>query len=80
MQRQFNLGEQAGVLVVDIEPNGSAAKSKIQKMDIIKEVRGAKINSIKEYLAAIEGVKKGQTILLLIQRDSKPLYVAVDVE
>ena len=80
MQRQFNLGDTTGILVVDIDPDGSAAKSKIQKMDIIKEVRGSKVNSIKEYQAAIEGVKKGQTILFLIQRDSKPLYVAVDVE
>jgi serine protease Do len=80
LQRQFNLDDTAGVLVVDIDPNGSAAKSKLQKMDIIKEVRGRVVNNIQEYLDAIEGAKKGQSILLLIQRDSRPLYIAVDIE
>lgn len=80
MQSQLNLGDVTGVLVVNIEPGGSAAKSKLQKMDIITEVRGKKVNSIEDYLAAIEGVKKGQTLLLLVLRDSKPLYVAVDIE
>ena len=80
MQQQFNIGDTIGVLVVDIDPNGSAARSNIQKMDIIKEVKGAQVNSVEEYLNAIEGFKKGQTVLLLIQRDAKPLYVAVDVE
>jgi len=80
IQSQFNLGDTTGVLVVDIDPNGSAARSKIQKMDIIKEVKGTKVNGLDDYLGVIEGLKKGQTVLLLIERDSKPLYVAVDIE
>ena len=80
MQRQFNLEDTTGVLVVDIDPNGSAAGSKIRKMDIIKEVKGTAVNRLDDYLDAIEGLKKGQTVLLLVERDTKPLYVAVDVK
>ncbi|MBN2298752.1 MAG: Do family serine endopeptidase [Deltaproteobacteria bacterium] len=80
IQRQFNLEETAGILVIDIDPNGSAARSRIEKMDIIKEVRGRKVNNVEEYLETIDGVAKGQTVLMLIQRDSRPLYIAVDTE
>ncbi len=80
MQRQFSLGDAKGVLVVDIDPGASAAKSKIEKMDIVKEVGGREVNSVEEYLAAIQGLKKGQTVLFLIERESRPLYVAIDIE
>ena len=80
VQQEYNLGEAAGVLVIDVDPKGSGAKSQIQKMDIIREADRHEVNTVKEYLAAISGKKKGQTVLLLILRGSKPLYVAADIE
>lgn len=80
VQREFNISEAAGVLVTDIDPKGSAARSQIQKMDIIREVDRKEVNSVKEYLSALSKRKKGQTALLLVIRGSRPLYVAVDVE
>ncbi len=80
IQRQLNLEESSGVIVVDIDPKGIAAGSKIQKMDVIKEVRGVSVRNTGEYLAAMEGVMKGQTVLMLVVRSSKPLYIAVDVK
>ena len=54
-------------------PNGK------NMMDIIREVDRKTVNSTEEYRAAISAKKKGQTLLLLIVRGSKPIYVAVDV-
>jgi serine protease Do len=78
-QREFNISEPGGVIVVDIDPKGIAVRGQIQKMDIIREVDRKAVNSTEEYLAAISAKKKGQTLLLLVVRGSKPLYVAVDV-
>lgn len=78
IQRQFNLEETSGILVIDIDPNGSAARSRIEKMDIIKEVQGREIATVEQYLDSIKEVEKGQTILMLVLRDSRPMYVAVD--
>jgi serine protease Do len=80
VQQEYNLGEAAGVLVIDVDPKGSGAKSQIQKMDVIREADRHEVKTVKEYLAAISGKKKGQTVLLLIMRGSKPLYVAADIE
>ena len=80
IERQFNLEEASGILVIDIDPNGSAAGSRIEKMDIIKEVQGHKVNTIEEYLGSIEDVGKGETVLMLVHRDSRPMYVAVDAQ
>lgn len=80
IRRQLNLEDESGVIVVDIDPAGIAADSKIQKMDVIKEVRGIKVSNVKGYLAALDGVKKGQTVLMLVIRSARPLYIAVDVE
>ena len=78
--REFNIPEPGGVIVIDIDPKGIAVKGQIQKMDIIREVDRKAVNSTEEYLAAISAKKKGQTVLLLVVRGSKPLYVAVDVQ
>ena len=79
-QREFNIPEPGGVIVIDIDPKGIAVRGQIQKMDIIREVDRKAVNSTEEYLAAISAKKKGQTLLLLVVRGSKPLYVAVDVQ
>jgi serine protease Do len=80
VQSEFNISEPAGILVTDIDPKGSAGRSQIQKMDIIREVDQKAVNSVEEYLSALSAKKKGQTVLLLVLRGSRPLYVAVDVE
>ncbi|HVN72762.1 MAG TPA: PDZ domain-containing protein, partial [Desulfomonilia bacterium] len=80
VQREFNIPEPGGVIVTDVNPKGSAARGQIMKMDIIREVDRKPVNTAEEYLAAVSAKKKGQTVLLLVVRGSKPLYVAVDVE
>jgi serine protease Do len=79
-QRQLNLEDASGVIVMDIDQNGSAASSKVQRMDVIKEVRGLNVKNVREYLSAISSVGKGQTVLMLVIRNSRPLYIAVDTQ
>ncbi|MDT8272314.1 MAG: DegQ family serine endoprotease [Desulfomonilia bacterium] len=80
VQQQYGIEESQGILIVDIDPDSIAANSSIQKMDIIKEIGRIEVGTVKEYLAALEKMKTGQTVLLLVVRESRPLYVAVDIE
>ncbi|MFA5653735.1 MAG: PDZ domain-containing protein, partial [Desulfomonilia bacterium] len=79
-QRQLDLDGLSGVLVMDIDSRGIAAGSRLQKMDVIREVNSTQVKNIEEYLAAIETVKKGQAVLMLVIRNARPLYVALDVK
>jgi len=79
IQRQLSLEKASGVVVIDIDPQGSAAQSKLEKMDVIVEANGEPVENVGEYLAALGKVEKGQAVLLLVIRNAKPLYVAVDV-
>lgn len=78
VQKDYNLGASSGVLVTGA--GQGPGRDKIRKMDIILEVDRHPVQNVKEYLAALSGKKKGQTVLLLVQRGSGPLYVAVDIE
>lgn len=80
VQNQLNLEDTSGVMVMDIDPNGGASDSKIQRMDVIKEVRGQSVKNVSEYLSALNAVGKGQTVLMLVIRSSRPLYIAVDTK
>jgi len=79
MQDDLSIQEAKGVIVVDVDPKESTLSGQVQKMDIIREVDRKPVNSVEEYLAAISAKKKGQTVLMLVLRGSKPLFVAVDV-
>jgi S1-C subfamily serine protease len=79
MQNELSMQESKGVIVIDIDPKESTLSGQVQKMDIIREVDRKAVNSAEEYLAALSAKKKGQTVLLLVVRGSKPLFVAVDV-
>lgn len=76
---RYNLEDTSGVLVLDIDPKGSASSSDIRQGDIIKEINGCQVKGIDDYMDVLHDVKKGDTVLLLVQRGPNPLYVAIDV-
>lgn len=80
IQNQYGIEESTGLLVTDIDPESAAAQSTIQKLDIIKEVGRREVVTVRDYLAMLDVMKKGQTVLLLVIREARPLYVAVDIE
>ena len=79
-RKALNLDDDTGVVVTDIDPGSNDSVSKLQRMDVIKELRGVRVRNIKEYLGVMGGVRKGGTVLMLVVRNGRPLYIAVDVE
>ncbi len=69
ISKRLNLGDSAGVVVQSVEKDSKAALAGLRAYDIIKEVNRTKIESVKDYIVAIDKVKKGEAVQLFIQRD-----------
>ncbi len=77
---RYDLPDEDGVVVLKIDPEGSAVSGGIKQGDVIREVNRNRIKGVTEYLAELDGLEHGKTVLLLIFRDGRPLYLAMDVE
>ena len=66
-----------GVVISDIQPGSSAAEAKLRPGDLIQEVNRQKIQNIRDYNQALQKLKKGESLLLLIKRGKNTFYVAL---
>jgi S1-C subfamily serine protease len=80
-----------GVLVVDVAPEGAAAKAGIRPTrrdaagrlrlgDVITSVDGRKIESPNDLFLALEKYRVGDTVTLSLLRDGKPVQAKVTLE
>lgn len=70
-------GDIKGVKLSGVGKNGPAEKAGVQGGDIIIELGGRKIENIYDYTYAIEGLKIGQAIKMVVLRDGKELKLDV---
>ena len=68
-----------GVVVTSVEPGSPADDKGIRRGDLIKEVDGKKVRSVRDYRRALEKLKPGQAVLFLIRRGDRTFYVALRV-
>jgi serine protease Do len=79
MKNKLNIPKRAaGVIVTGID-EGSAAAGILAQGDLILEVNRKKIESLKDYEAAVSQIKPGEDILLLIFRNGSTIYVTLSV-
>ena len=69
-----------GMRLSDVRAGGPAAKGGLKGGDVITEFNGKKVENINDYTAAIEGVKIGQPVKVVVQRDGKRLELNVTPE
>jgi serine protease Do len=79
LARQFRLRDNKGVVVVQVESGTPAAEAGIRAGDMILEVGGTVVSSVKEYVAAVDKVKKGSVARFLIKRMGRTIYLTVEV-
>lgn len=73
LAKRLALDDLSGVIVANIQPEGAAAKSKLQKGDVIREANGRKVSS-KAFLEEMIGnMYPGEELNLLVERDGKTL-------
>jgi len=77
--QQFRLRDNKGVVVVRVESGSPASDANIRPGDLILEVNGTVVSSVKEYREAVAKVKKGSVIRFLIKRAGRTLYLTVEM-
>ncbi len=65
-----------GVIVTSIDKNSSAARAGLQEGDMIFSVNRHRIENVDEFSATLKGVKKGDTLLMRVQRGDQGFFLA----
>jgi serine protease Do len=77
---RFKLKDEKGVLVTKVESGSAADSEGIKEGDLIKEVNRTKITNSEEFKTAIEKIKKKESVLIRIVRESRAFYVVLKTE
>jgi Tol biopolymer transport system component/Zn-dependent M28 family amino/carboxypeptidase len=70
-------GDLKGVKLSGVGKNGPAEQAGVKAGDVIIELGGRKIENIYDYTYAIEGLKIGEGIKMVVQRDGKEITLDV---
>ena len=78
MAQKFGVDEkEGGVVITELAAGSPAAEAKLRPGDLIEEVNRQKIQNIRDWKQAIEKMKKGEPLLLLVKRGANTFYVAI---
>ncbi len=78
LAQQFRLRDNKGVVVVKVESGGPASEAGIRAGDLILEVNGQAVSTVKEYREAVGKVKKDSVARFLVKRQAQTLYLTVE--
>ena len=73
----LGLDESKGLIVVNVLPNTPAALAGLQRGDLIMEVNKTPVVNLPTYNKILNGIKKNEKLLLLINRNKHTRYVVV---
>ncbi len=72
-------GKAQGVVVTGIEPESGAEKAGLMTGDVIREINRQPVKSVKEFEKASAAIKKGDNVLILINRRGNALFLTAKV-
>jgi len=72
-------GKTHGVVVTSVEPDSGAEKAGLMRGDVISEINRQPIKSVKEFEQVSSTVKKGEHVLMLINRRGTSLFLSAKV-
>jgi serine protease Do len=75
--RRLGLNSPKGVLVVEVQPGSPADLVGIEPADVIREVNQRAVTNVKEFERATRQGRRGDRILLLVQRGDNAVFFAV---
>jgi serine protease Do len=75
--RRLGLSSAKGVLVVEVQPGSPADQVGIEPADVIREVNQRAVTNVKEFERATRQGRRGDRILLLVQRGDNAVFFAV---
>ena len=72
-------GNAQGVVVTAVDPNSGAEKAGVIRGDVIREINRQPVKSVKEFEKVSSGLKKGEQVLILIDRRGNALFLSATV-
>ncbi len=75
----FNIKDQAGALVSEVEPKGPAAKAGLKSGDVITEVAGKKIEGPRELRLLVGGMPPGSKVEVKVLREGKEQVIPLEL-
>jgi serine protease Do len=72
-------GKAQGVVVTGVEPESGAEKAGLMTGDVIREINRLPVKSVKEFEKASSAIKKGDNVLILINRHGNALFLTAKV-
>jgi serine protease Do len=75
--RRLGLSSARGVLVMEVQPGSPAEQVGIEPADVIREVNQRAVTNVKEFERATRQGRRGDRILLLVQRGDNAVFFAV---
>jgi len=72
-------GRGHGVIVTAVEPDSSAEKAGVMRGDVIQEINRQQVKSMKDFEKVSSGLKKGENVLILIDRRGNALFLSAKV-
>lgn len=77
---RFRIKSSTGVVVTELKTDGLAQEAGITEGDVIKEIDGRKVETLRDYENAVAAHKKGHVIRFLLKRGDSSLYVAAALD
>jgi len=77
LSRRQGLSTTKGVIVVEVKPGSPADQAGIEPGDVIREVNQRPVNTVKDFENSVRQSKKGDHLLLLVQRGDNAVFFAL---
>jgi serine protease Do len=77
LAEKFKVKDGKGVLITKVDRGSLAMVEGLREGDLIKEVNRSEVISAGEFSAAVAKIRRGETLLLRILRDSRAFYVVL---
>jgi serine protease Do len=78
--QQLHVQGDQGVVVAEVQPDSLADRAGILEGDLIREINGAKVAHAADYSKAVNTVKKGGYLKLLLRRGNVSMFVALRLD
>ena len=75
--RRLALSSIKGVLVLEVQSGSPAEQAGIEPADVIREVNQKPVNNVKDFERAVRQGRRGDRILLLVQRGDNAVFFAL---
>ncbi len=76
---EMNLSSRSGALVTEVRPGSPADEGGVRPGDVIREIDHKAVRSAADLSSAVRELKKGQTVLLRIDRQGQSLFLAFEL-